>query len=106
MQFAGAYFGSTTKGRYAVATLGLFEASMLGLILADNLFVLFMFWELIGLCSFFLINTDADKRSDTFAAAQQALIITVSGALPMLIGFIYNGEGRSYSSRLSVSCLR
>jgi multicomponent K+:H+ antiporter subunit A len=89
MQFAGAYFGSSSKGRRAVATLGLFEASMLGLILSDNLFVLFTFWELTGLCSFFLINTDADKRDDTFAAAQQALIVTVAGALPMLLGFIY-----------------
>jgi NADH:ubiquinone oxidoreductase subunit 5 (subunit L)/multisubunit Na+/H+ antiporter MnhA subunit len=89
MQFAGAYFGSSSKGQRAVAVLGLFEASMLGLILSDNLFVLFTFWELTGLCSFFLINTDADKRDDTFAAAQQALIVTVAGALPMLLGFIY-----------------
>ena len=89
MQFAGAYFGPSAKGRRAIATLSLFEASMLGLILADNLFVLFTFWELTGLCSFFLINTDADKRDDTFAAAQQALVVTVAGALPMLLGFIY-----------------
>ena len=89
MQFAGAYFGPSAKGRRAIATLSLFEASMLGLILADNLFVLFTFWELTGLCSFFLINTDADKRDDTFAAAQQALVVTVGGALPMLLGFIY-----------------
>jgi len=89
MHFAGAYFGDSHKGRRAIATLSLFQASMLGLILADNLFVLFTFWELTGLCSFFLINTDADKRDDTFAAAQQALIVTVGGALPMLLGFIY-----------------
>jgi len=89
MQFAGAYFGPSAKGRRAIATLSLFEASMLGLILADNLFMLFTFWELTGLCSFFLINTDADKRDDTFAAAQQALVVTVGGALPMLLGFIY-----------------
>jgi hypothetical protein len=89
MHFAGAYFGSSQKGRRAIATLSLFQASMLGLILADNLFILFTFWELTGLCSFFLINTDADKRDDTFAAAQQALIVTVGGALPMLLGFIY-----------------
>ncbi len=89
MQFAGAYFGPSDKGWRAIATLSLFEASMLGLILADNLFLLFTFWELTGLCSFFLINTDADKREDTFAAAQQALVVTVGGSLPMLVGFIY-----------------
>ncbi|MGI9592502.1 MAG: hydrogen gas-evolving membrane-bound hydrogenase subunit E, partial [Myxococcota bacterium] len=45
--------------------------------------------ELTGLCSFFLINTDADKRDDAFAAGQQALVVTVGGALPMLVGFVY-----------------
>ncbi len=88
LQFAGAYFGASAKGRRAIATLCLFEASMLGLVLADDLLLLFVFWELTGLCSFFLINTDADKRDDTFASAQQALVVTVGGALPMLIGFV------------------
>ena len=89
LAFAGAYFGASTKGRRAIATLCLFEASMLGLILADELLLLFTFWELTGLCSFFLIGTDADKRADTFAAAQKALLVTVGGALPMLLGFLY-----------------
>ena len=89
LQFAGAYFGATAKGRKAIALLCLFQASMLGLVLADELLLLFTFWELTGLCSFFLITTDADKRDDTFAAAQQALVVTVGGALPMLIGFVY-----------------
>jgi multicomponent Na+:H+ antiporter subunit A len=89
LQFAGAYFGPTAKGRKAIALLCIFQASMLGLVLADELLLLFTFWELTGLCSFFLITTDADKRDDTFAAAQQALVVTVGGALPMLIGFIY-----------------
>lgn len=88
LYFAGAYFGATEKARRAIGTLLLFESSMLGLILADDLFLLFTFWELTGLCSFFLIMTDADKREDTFAGAQQALVVTVGGALPMLIGFI------------------
>ncbi|MEE3328657.1 MAG: hydrogen gas-evolving membrane-bound hydrogenase subunit E [Myxococcota bacterium] len=89
LHFAGAYFGPTPKARRAIGTLLIFEAAMLGLILSDDLFLLFTFWELTGLCSFFLIATDADKRDDTFAAAQQALIVTVGGALPMLIGFLY-----------------
>jgi multicomponent Na+:H+ antiporter subunit A len=89
LHFAGAYFGASDKGRRAIAVLCLFEASMLGLVLADELLLLFAFWELTGLCSFFLINTDADKRDDTFASAQQALVVTVGGALPMLAGFLY-----------------
>jgi multicomponent Na+:H+ antiporter subunit A len=86
---AGAYFGPSHKGRRAIALLCIFQASMLGLVLADELLLLFTFWELTGLCSFFLIGTDADKRNDTFASAQQALIVTVAGALPMLVGFLY-----------------
>jgi multicomponent Na+:H+ antiporter subunit A len=86
---AGAYFGPSQKGRRAIGVLCVFQASMLGLVLADELLLLFTFWELTGLCSFFLINTDSDKRADTFASAQQALVITVAGALPMLVGFIY-----------------
>ena len=88
LHFAGAYFGPTPKARRAIGTLLVFEAAMLGLILSDDLFLLFTFWEATGLCSFFLISTDSDKRDDTFAAAQQALIVTVGGALPMLVGFI------------------
>ncbi len=86
---AGAYFGPSQKGRRAIAVLCVFQASMLGLVLADELLLLFVFWELTGLCSFFLIDTDADKREDTFASGQQALVVTVAGALPMLVGFLY-----------------
>lgn len=89
LHVAGAYFGPSQKGRRAIALLCIFQASMLGLVLADELLLVFTFWELTGLCSFFLIGLDADKRDDTFASAQQALVITVGGALPMLIGFLY-----------------
>jgi NADH:ubiquinone oxidoreductase subunit 5 (subunit L)/multisubunit Na+/H+ antiporter MnhA subunit/multisubunit Na+/H+ antiporter MnhB subunit len=89
--YAGAYFGPSAKGRRSAGLLALFEAAMLGLVLADNLLLLFTFWELTGLCSFFLITTDADKRDDAFASAQQALLVTVGGGLLMLVGFIYLG---------------
>ena len=38
------------------AFMSLFTASMLGLVLADNLLFLFVFWELVGLCSYLLIG--------------------------------------------------
>lgn len=105
LHFSGAYFGVTPKARRAIGTLLIFEAAMLGLILSDDLFLLFTFWELTGLCSFFLIATDSDKRDDTFAAAQQALVVTVGGALPMLIGFIVLAvsTGTSSLSELAAS---
>ena len=50
LHFAGAYFGPTAKGRKAIALLCIFQTSMLGLVLADELLLLFTFWELTGLC--------------------------------------------------------
>src|SRR5262245_6587720 len=38
------------------AYLGIFSFSMLGLVLVDNLLALFVFWELVGVCSYFLIG--------------------------------------------------
>lgn len=89
VHFCGHYFGPGDKRRTVIATLSLFEAAMLGVVLSDNLYLLFIFWELTGLCSFFLIATDADKDPDAPVAAKQALLVTVGGALPMLVGFVY-----------------
>ena len=64
---------------------------MLGLVLADNLIVLYGFWELTTITSFLLIgNTHADGRAR--AAALQALLVTSLGALAMLAGFIVIGQ--------------
>ena len=105
LQYAGAYFGPTLKGTRAVGTLALFEAAMLGVVLSDNVFALFIFWELTGLCSFFLISTDADKRDDAFPAAQQALAVTAGGGLPMLVAFIYLVMTRDTASLSALSAM-
>ena len=74
-----------------VALLTLFAGSMLGLVLADNLIVLYGFWELTTITSFLLIgNNHRDGRSR--AAALQALLVTSLGALAMLAGFIIIGQ--------------
>lgn len=100
LQFASAYFGPGDKGRRAMGALAIFEAAMLGLVLADELILLFVFWELTGVCSFFLIGTDADKREDAFGAAKRALMVTAGGALPMLVGLLYLSQVGG-STRLS-----
>ena len=100
LQFAASYFGPTDKGRRAIGTLALFLTAMLGLVLSDDLLALFVFWELTGICSFFLIKTDADKRDDAYPAAKRALLVTAGGALPMLIGFLYLAQVGG-STRLS-----
>jgi multicomponent Na+:H+ antiporter subunit A len=64
--------------------------SMLGLVLADNLLTLFVFWELTTITSYLLIGFDhATKKSRR--SALQALLLTGTGGLALLAGFILIG---------------
>ncbi len=67
-----------------------FMLSMLGLVTADNLIALFVFWELTTITSYLLIGfgheTTKGRRS-----ALQALFVTGAGALALLAGFILLG---------------
>ena len=65
--------------------LSLFGFSMLGLILADSLIGLFIFWELVGLCSYFLIGFWFEKPSAS-DAAKKAFIVNRVGDCCFLIG--------------------
>ncbi|MCL5278731.1 MAG: NADH-quinone oxidoreductase subunit L [Planctomycetes bacterium] len=65
--------------------LSLFGFSMLGLILADSLIGLFIFWELVGLCSYFLIGFWFEKTSAS-NAAKKAFIVNRVGDCLFLIG--------------------
>jgi NADH-quinone oxidoreductase subunit L len=60
--------------------MSLFTASMLGLVLADNLLFLYVFWELVGLCSYLLIGFWFHKPAAA-AAAKKAFIVTRLGDL-------------------------
>jgi multicomponent Na+:H+ antiporter subunit A len=57
--------------------------SMLGLVLADNLIALFVFWELTGFTSYLLIGFEHD-RLEARRAALQALLVTGAGGLALL----------------------
>jgi multicomponent Na+:H+ antiporter subunit A len=94
--YAGGYLaGHDELGRF-YAILLLFMAAMLGLVLADNVLTLFVFWELTSISSYLLIGFDHDKASAR-AAALQALLVTNVGGLAMLAGLILLGEvGGSY----------
>jgi NADH-quinone oxidoreductase subunit L len=74
--------GDPGYGRY-FAHMCLFTTSMLGLVLADNLFQMFIFWELVGLCSYLLIGFWFHKPSAA-AAAKKAFIVTRIGDLGLL----------------------
>ena len=60
------------------AWMSLFTMSMLGLVLADNLVFLFVFWEMVGLCSYLLIGFWFHKPSAA-DAAKKAFIVTRLG---------------------------
>jgi len=78
--------GDAGYNRYFVF-MSLFTASMLGLVLASNILQLFVFWELVGLCSYLLIgfwfHRDSARR-----AATKAFLVTRLGDLGFLIAIL------------------
>lgn len=89
--YAGSYLaGRADIGRFYVYHLS-FMASMLGVVLSDNLIALFVFWELTSVTSYLLIGFD-HTRPEARAGALKALLITGGGGLAMLAGFILLGQ--------------
>ncbi len=78
--------GETGLPRY-YASLGLFTFSMLAFVYADNLLMAFMFFELVGLCSFLLIGFWFRTKSAP-SAAKKAFLITRFGDYFFLIGVV------------------
>ncbi|MCU6479624.1 Na+/H+ antiporter subunit A [Arthrobacter sp. A2-55] len=74
------------------AQLLAFAGVMFGLVTADNLILLFVFWELTTVLSYLLIGY-ARTRIAARRAALQALVVTTFGGLAMLVGLIMVGEG-------------
>jgi len=70
------------------AFMSLFTGSMLGLVVADNLIQLFVFWELVGLCSYLLIGFWFHRPSAA-AAAKKAFLVTRVGDFGLLAAVLY-----------------
>jgi multicomponent Na+:H+ antiporter subunit A len=68
-----------------------FAGAMLGLVLADNLFVLYICWELTSVTSYLLIGFE-DERAEARRGALQALLVTSLGGLAMLAGLVLLGQ--------------
>jgi multicomponent Na+:H+ antiporter subunit A len=86
--YCARYFsaGDRAVGRFA-GVLTAFAGAMLGLVLADDVLLLYVFWELTSVTSFLLIgHSDEDERSRR--AAVQALLVTTFGGLVMLLGLV------------------
>jgi len=69
------------------AGLGLFTASMLGFVIADNLLMAFMFFELVGLCSYLLIGFHFREPGPP-SAAKKAFLVTRFGDYFFLVGVV------------------
>lgn len=69
------------------AYVALFTSSMLGLVLSDNLLTFYIFWELVGVCSFLLVGFWYQKP-EAKAAAKKAFIVTRIGDLGLFVALL------------------
>ncbi len=83
--FASYYMGRDPNKHVYFAETALFTAGMLGLVVASNLVIFFLFWELVGLCSYLLIGFWFFKPNAS-AAAKKAFIVTRVGDMLFLVG--------------------
>ncbi len=81
------YLSKAEKLGHFYVYLLLFMGAMLGVVLSDNLFVLYTFWELTSISSFLLIGYWYQREKST-SGALKSMMITVFGGLAMLGGFI------------------
>ncbi len=85
--YSGGYLGNHRDSGKFYSSLLVFMASMLGLVLADNLIGLFVFWELTSVSSYLLIGFD-HEREPARRSALQALLVTGLGGLTLLAAFL------------------
>jgi NADH-quinone oxidoreductase subunit L len=77
------------EGRYPrfFTYLSLFCFSMLGLVISDNAFMVFMFWEAVGICSYLLIGFYYERKSAS-TAANKAFIVNRVGDAGFIVGLM------------------
>lgn len=89
--YAGGYLGHDRQVPRFYLLLFAFMASMLGLVLSDDVLTAFVFWEGTSITSYFLVGYK-HEREDSRDSAMQALLITGTGGLAMLGGFLLLGH--------------
>lgn len=88
--YAGSYLhGDPLRGRFLLYFF-LFQTAMLGLVLADNLIAIFVFWELTSFSSYLLIGYK-HQYEESRRSALQALVVTGTGGLVLLAGLVLLG---------------
>lgn len=94
--YSAVYMQNAAHPLRFLVTLLCFALSMLGLVLADHIILLFVFWELTSLTSYFLIATNYTSETAR-KNALQAMLVTGAGGLVLLAGLIWMGvEGGSF----------
>lgn len=89
--YCSAYFAPSAQGlRRFCAILTAFAGTMVGLVLADDMMLMFMFWELTTVFSYLLIGHYFDRKPSR-RAAMQSIIVTTAGGLAMLVGIVILG---------------
>ncbi|SDS54613.1 monovalent cation/H+ antiporter subunit A [Pseudomonas oryzae] len=89
--YARYYLGKEEPAGRFFAYLLLFMSAMLGVVLAENLLLLLVFWELTSLASFLLIGFWG-QRSDARQGARMSLVVTAGGGLALLAGILLIGQ--------------
>lgn len=69
------------------AYLSLFSSSMLGLVVSPNLVQIYIFWELVGMCSYLLVGFWYDRKAAA-DAAQKAFVVNRVGDFGLLLGIL------------------
>jgi multicomponent Na+:H+ antiporter subunit A len=89
--YAGGYLAGDRQLPRFYLLLFAFMAAMLGVVTSDDLILLFVFWELTSITSFFLIGYQHESE-ESRANALQGLFVTAGGGLAMLAGFVLLGS--------------
>jgi NADH-quinone oxidoreductase subunit L len=85
--YSTGYMSDAVGLRRYFAMLGFFTFSMLGIVLADNLLLMFVFWELVGFSSYALIGHWYEREAAA-AAAKKAFVFNRIGDIGFLIGLM------------------
>ncbi len=102
MVYSAGYFSKDAEGvvRFAVTLLA-FGLAMIGLVWADSVWTLFLFWELTSITSFLLVGF-RNRRAEARAAARRAFMITAAGGLALLAGLVILVDGTGTDSLQSL----
>jgi NADH-quinone oxidoreductase subunit L len=100
--FSIGYMATDGSLRRYFGMLGFFTFSMAGIVMADNLLLIFLFWELVGFCSYMLIGHYMEKRGAA-RAATKAFLFNRIGDAGFIIGLmiIWSKSGTLNLSELS-----